>query len=571
MTMEKGLLCFTYARKTGWNEGTGMDCKLEDKLFKRIARWSEKGRRGSLLDALAEESGMERDQALAALGEHFGMETVNLALYPVDLEAAAMLPKETALQNTAVAFCFQEGRLHVAIGDPLDFQAANEVKMAVEPLVKLYLADPAEILDTIEACYSENDAKRTVFQMQQELPKKSGPDEAAKETADAQAPVVKLLNNLLLKGYSTNASDIHIEPFEKDTAVRMRVDGMLVHYVTLPKQAHGALIARIKIMSGLDIANKRMPQDGHCKTLLDDVELNLRVSVIPTVHGEKAVIRFLTSAVTIDNEKHFGMDEENAKKFENMLLHPHGIIYLTGPTGSGKTTTLYLALQRLAENPVNISTIEDPVEKNLDGINQMQVNPAAGVTFESGLRALLRQDPDILMVGETRDNETARISARAALTGHLVFSTLHTNDAVSSIVRLRDMGLEDYLIANGVIGVVAQRLVKKLCPACCEEYEADEEELRMLGLSQAKLKRARGCHLCGNTGYRGRIAVHEILLVDGEIRKMIVERAPVEAIYRHAVTRQNMKRLKESMRDLVLSGVSGMEDYQRIAYELEFL
>lgn len=547
-----------------------MDCERADVLFKRaIARWSDGGGRESLLDALTAESGMGREQALLALGEYFGMETVNLALYPVDLEAAAMLPKEAALRNTAVAFCFEGGRLHVAIGDPLDFQAANEVKMSVDPLVKLYLADPAEIGETIEACYSENDAKRTVIQMQQELPKKQELEEDAGKMLDSQVPVVKLLNNLLLKGYSANASDIHIEPFETETEVRMRVDGMLVHYVTLPKQAHSALIARIKIMSGLDIANKRMPQDGHCKTFLDGVELNLRISVIPTVYGEKAAVRFLTSAAAIDHEKHFGMDEENARKFEAMLLHSHGIIYLTGPTGSGKTTTLYLALQHLAEKPVNISTIEDPVERNLDGINQMQVNPAAGVTFEAGLRALLRQDPDILMVGETRDNETARISARAALTGHLVFSTLHTNDAVSSIVRLRDMGLEDYLIANGVIGIVAQRLVKKLCPACCEEYEADEEELGLLGVSSARLKRARGCHLCGNTGYRGRIAVHEILLVDRQLRRMIVDRAPVEAMYRHAVTAQSMKSLKESMRELVLSGISGMEDYWRIAYELE--
>ena len=270
------------------------------------------------------------------------------------------------------------------------------------------------------------------------------------------------LNSLLDRGYNTNASDIHIEPFEDKTLVRMRIDGTIVDYVTLQRSLHPSLIARIKIMSNLDIAEKRIPQDGHFRIRLEGENVNVRVSVIPTVFGEKAVLRLLSSNSVIAHADQYGMDIKTYRRFQEMLRSPNGIIYLTGPTGSGKTTTLYMILEHLAKRQVNISTIEDPVEKNLARVNQMQVNNTAGLTFDSGLRALLRQDPDIIMVGETRDAETAAISVRAAITGHLVFSTLHTNNAVSSIVRLVDMGLEPYLIANSLVGVVAQRLVRRL-------------------------------------------------------------------------------------------------------------
>lgn len=543
--------------------------ELEDALLKEVFRRRESSREMSLLDALTDLTGEDRETALELLGQKFGMETVNLSFFPVDPEAVAMLPKELALRCEAVAIYFEEDSLCVAVADPLDYQAMGEVRAVLEMPVTLLLADERGIRETIEACYSERDAKWAAMEMRKK------PDAAGRGREDreegAQAPVVKLLNNLLLRGYSANASDIHVEPSDQETEVRMRVDGMLLPYVSLPKAAHPALIARIKIMSGLDVANKRCPQDGHCRAELDGVSLNLRISILPTIHGEKAVLRFLTTSGVIDHEERFGMDEENAALFERMLSYPHGIIYLTGPTGSGKTTTLYLALARLAGRNINISTIEDPVEKSLKGINQTQVNRAAGLTFENGLRALLRQDPDVMMVGETRDSETAKISARAALTGHLVLSTLHTNDAVSSIVRLRDMGLLDYLIANTVIGVVAQRLVRKLCPNCAEEYEADEEACRLLGVDAAVLRRSAGCHLCGNTGCKGRIAVHEILILDKQLRKMVVDRAPMEELYRYAVDVQNMKSLRARMRELVLMGVCGIEEYLKIAYELEFL
>jgi type IV pilus assembly protein PilB len=285
-----------------------------------------------------------------------------------------------------------------------------------------------------------------------------------------------------VRAYNSNVSDIHIEPFEKHTSVRMRMDGVIVDFMTLQKNIHNSLIARIKILGDLDIAERRIPQDGHFKTNIDGTPVNVRVSVIPTVFGEKAVLRLLASAATIDHSGTFGMNDRNYQIVSNMLRSPNGIIYVTGPTGSGKSTTLYMILSELSQRAVNISTIEDPVEKNLPKLNQMQVNNTAGLTFEIGLRALLRQDPDVIMLGETRDAETASISVRAAITGHLVLSTLRTNDAASSVTRLIDMGIEPYMLANSLVGIIAQRLVRKVCPDCAEWGEPTEEENRIVGM-----------------------------------------------------------------------------------------
>lgn len=296
------------------------------------------------------------------------------------------------------------------------------------------------------------------------------------ENSADEAPIIRLLNSLLERAIKTGASDIHIEPFENETRVRMRIDGVIMEYVTIHRNIHAPLIARIKILANLDIAEKRVPQDGHFRVKLDEGNINIRVSVLPTVFGEKAVLRILASAAHLDHADHFGMDDFSYNQFAPMLNYPNGIIYITGPTGSGKSTTLYMVLDYLSGRKVNISTIEDPVEKNIPGINQTQVNVTAGMTFDVGLRALMRQDPDIIMVGETRDGETAGTSVRAAITGHMVLSTLHTNDAVSSIVRLQDMGVETYLVANSLVGLVAQRLLRKVCPSCAREMETTEQE-----------------------------------------------------------------------------------------------
>ena len=320
------------------------------------------------------------------------------------------------------------------------------------------------------------------------------------EAAD-DTPIVTLLNSTLYKAHAAGASDIHIEPFEETTYFRIRVDGLIVDYLTLSVSLHNSLVARIKILAGMDIAEKRAPQDGHFRAKLQDIEINVRVSSLPTVYGEKIVMRFMGQGGALDNAGTFGMERDDYERVMDILQVPHGVVYITGPTGSGKTTTLYMIMEMLAKRHVNISTIEDPVERNLPRINQTQINPLAGLTFESGLRSILRQDPDIIMIGETRDSETASIGVRAALTGHLVMSSLHTNDSVSAIVRLLDMGVEDYLLANSLVGVVAQRLVKKICPFCREEYAPGENELRMLGgLRPESLARGKGCHNCNNTG-----------------------------------------------------------------------
>ncbi|MBR0305677.1 MAG: type II/IV secretion system protein, partial [Lachnospiraceae bacterium] len=352
------------------------------------------------------------------------------------------------------------------------------------------------------------------------------------EQEKTEQSAVVLLEKLLLDGYRKSASDIHIEPREECLMVRIRVDGMLVEHMKLESEAHPSLIARAKILCGMDIAEKRLPQDGHCKVEVDGVEMDLRASSVPTVYGEKIVLRFLNTRVHVEHEDTFGMDEENYQKVLEILKRPNGIIYITGPTGSGKTTTLYLILERLVKAPVNIMTIEDPVEKQIAGINQIQVMEQTGLTFEKGLRAIMRQDPDIIMVGETRDHETAKISVSAAITGHLVLSTLHTNDAVSAIIRMEDMGIEPYLVANSLSGVVAQRLARKVCPHCSQEMEIGKEET-MLGIKTDTVRKAVGCDHCNGTGYKGRVAIHEVVVIDKHIRGMIAEKRTIEEIYQY--------------------------------------
>ncbi len=377
---------------------------------------------------------------------------------------------------------------------------------------------------------------------------------------------VNLLNQLLLDGFHENASDIHIEPTETCVMIRKRIDGLLVEHRKLNMDVHASLTARAKIVCGMDIAEKRLPQDGHCKITVEGVEMNLRASSVPTIYGEKIVLRFLNTNVHVEHADTFGMSEENYRKVLEILKHPNGIIYITGPTGSGKTTTLYLILERLVNKPINIMTIEDPVEKNIAGMNQIQVHEQAGLTFEKGLRAILRQDPDVIMVGETRDYQTAHISVSAAITGHLVLSTLHTSDAVSAIVRMEDMGIEPYLVANSLSGVVAQRLARKICPYCAVEVPVTEEEAASLGLHVRSARKGMGCEYCNHTGYKGRIAIHEVVVIDRHVREMITERRTVDEIYRYVEETQNLRRLKDDMILLVEDGVTTVEEFLRLTY-----
>lgn len=381
--------------------------------------------------------------------------------------------------------------------------------------------------------------------------------------------ITRLLEMLLTEGYREKVSDIHLEPGENDLKIRMRTDGSLREYMTLEKEYHLPLIARTKVLSGLDIAEKRLPQDGHIRLRIQDVDMDLRVSTVPTVCGEKAVLRFLNREIVVDRADTFGMREENYRKALDILSKPNGIFYITGPTGSGKTTTLYMMLEYLKKNPVNIITIEDPVERRIEGISQIQVNKQAGLTFETGLRAALRQDPDVIMIGETRDNITAQTSVRAAITGHLVLYTLHTRDAVRTTERMLDMGVEPYLAADSLNGVLSQRLIRKICPDCIAEREPDEGEQNILGLKVPnkvqKLRYGKGCRSCGGTGYKGRIAVHELLMIDEEIRKKMAQRRPAEEIFEYAVHAKLLTPLREDILKLIEEGITTIEELERIS------
>ena len=478
-------------------------------------------------------------QVLEALADRLHLQIVNVAELQVDLKAVGLIEKELAEKNNLLPVKVEQEVMTLVTNDPLNYFAEVNARKAASKANVGFSTTAAEELAIADLS----------------------------ETSD-EAPVIHLLNSLIDRGIKSGASDIHIEPFENETKVRMRIDGVIMEYVSIQRNVHQPLIARIKILANLDIAEKRIPQDGHFRVSQENGFINIRVSVLPTVFGEKAVLRILASTGKMDHAGQFGMDNFSYQQFAPMLNAPNGIIYITGPTGSGKSTTLYMILEYLSRRNVNISTIEDPVEKNLPGINQTQVNPVAGLTFDIGLRALMRQDPDIIMVGETRDGETASTSVRAAITGHVVLSTLHTNDAVSSIVRLEDMGVETYLVANSVVGLVAQRLLRKVCPDCAKEVETTERERILIGADIRRVKRGMGCQKCNNTGYRGRIAIHEILVVDNHIRRMIIEHAPVEDIKKYAREVRKMRTLRESALQLVEQGVTTPEEMMKISYEV---
>lgn len=504
-------------------------------------------------------------QVLTALSDKLNAPMVDLNATKIDVDAVSKIPKNLALKYDLIAIHENNGRLSVATSDPLNFYGIEDVRLVTGMNIVIELSEKAEILKAIDYYYAEIKAKEAASAANEDVVSFEFDESELFNAEEDETPVVKLLSSLLTRGYNANASDIHIEPYETKTNVRMRIDGMIVDYVTLAKNLHQSLIVRIKIMSNMDIAEKRVPQDGHFVTTIDDKKMNLRVSVIPTVYGEKAVLRFLNSNTPILHENQYGMSSDNYVKMCKMMAMPHGIIYVTGPTGSGKTTTLYMILETLAKKQVNISTIEDPVEKNIERVNQMQINNQSGLTFDRGLRALLRQDPDIILVGETRDGETASISVRAAITGHLVLSSLHTNDAISSIVRLEDMGIEPYLVANSLVGAVSQRLVKTICPHCREKIKTTQMERNVLGQEVDYIYHGAGCHKCNQTGYKGRTAIHEIILIDKDVRKMISNHVEIDDIYVYVKSSQSVSSLKDEAIRLVLEGVTTMDELYKIS------
>lgn len=525
-------------------------------------------------ELLVDEGLVTEDDILLVLEVQLGIPRAYLDFIDVSNEAIKLIPESLASKYNFIPVYIRNNKINVVMSDPLNIFALDDIKIAsgydAEPLI----ATSSEIRQAISKYYSSQFVQKAAEELSKEQKSKKIITETknAEETANfdevKNAPVVRLIDSIIDNAVKAKASDIHIEPFENYVKIRYRIDGELQDVLRSPKETLAALTTRIKILSNLNIAEKRIPQDGRIVTTVDNKDIDLRVSVLPTVNGEKVVIRVLNKDSFLKGKAELGLYPAELEKLENMISVPYGIILVTGPTGSGKSTTLYTLLKELNTESKNIITIEDPVEFQMEGINQVNVNTKAGLTFASGLRSILRQDPDIIMIGEIRDNETAEIAIRSAITGHVVLSTIHTNDAPSTVVRLADMGIEPYLVATSLSGVIAQRLVRRLCASCREEVEANSAEKRILEKPEeesVKIYKAKGCPQCSHTGYKGRVGAYEIMEITRDHRELIMKDGTAEDI-RDLSIKKGMKTLKMSCRDLVLDGVTTMEELMRITY-----
>ncbi|NYB74302.1 type II/IV secretion system protein [Sedimentibacter hydroxybenzoicus DSM 7310] len=531
----------------------------------------QKGSGKKLGEILIEKDFVTEDIVLNTLSEQLGIEIVNLDNFHINAEATKLISEKLAKRVNAIPLKTVNDKIYVAMSEPLNIFDIEDIEMESGKKTEILLAAKSQINYAIEKYMGRRSAEKAVEDFNRENLANEDFDAISEETDInvSNSPVVRLINSLIRQALKMGASDIHIEPLENRIRVRVRIDGELQEILTPSKHTQSALVTRVKIIAGMNIAEKRLPQDGRIEMKIDDTIVDLRISVLPTVYGEKIVMRLLDRGNFLKNKKELGFTHENLEIFETILGAPNGVILVTGPTGSGKTTTLYASLNVLNKMNKNIITVEDPVEYKIEGINQVQVNSKAGLLFSTGLRSILRQDPDIIMVGEIRDEETAEIAVRAAITGHLVISTLHTNDAPSTIMRLQDMGIKPFLIAASVRGIVAQRLVKRVCTNCKEEYKASETEKSLLGIEfDAILQRGAGCPKCFNTGYSGRIAIHEILKVDKAVREAIQRGKSSDEITK-AAEKGGMTTLKENCRELVLCGITTMEEYSQVVYKLD--
>jgi type IV pilus assembly protein PilB len=503
---------------------------------------------------------------VAALARHLGMTFVDLAESPPQVTAVSLVPEVLARRYCAIPVAVDDaGRLVVAMSDPSNILALDDLRTATDREITPVVATRADILAALDR-YMRGESVDDMAGALQIDPR----DELSevKEVVE-DAPLVRFVNALIQQAVKDRASDIHIEPQEHDLRIRYRVDGVLHEITTQHRKITSGIVSRLKIMADLDIAERRLPQDGRIGLKTGGKEVDLRVSTLPTVHGEKVVMRILDKSSVLLTLSDLGFLEQNYQRYEQTFTKPYGMILVTGPTGSGKSTTLYATLNQINRPEVNIITTEDPVEYRLPGISQVQMNPKAGLTFPVALRSILRQDPDVVLVGEMRDHETAQIGMEAALTGHLVLSTLHTNDAPSAVSRLTEMGIDPFLVASAVDCVLAQRLARRLCGRCKEAYQPSLGELRSAGLAPEDesvtptVYRAVGCNTCGGTGYRGRLAVHEIMLVSEEIERLVVERASTDDIAKTA-RMQGMRTLREDGLAKVLAGETSLEEVARV-------
>ena len=547
------------------SNGLITDEQLEEALgYQKV----NKKRLGETLVELGFVSDREINETLA---KKLDVEFIESPLYLVDDTVARLIPESMARKYKIVGLGLRSGSLTIATTDPLDFEAIEDVAMITGLNVKTVISFKSEIEKTINRVYStasENIAESIDEESLSRLSPKELEDAGMESRVDS-APIVKLVNSIISEAYNLNASDIHIEPEEFETRIRFRIDGDLLVYNTINKNLHNLVTTRIKLIAGMNIAEKRVPLDGSFKFKSEYVTVDMRVSSIPTPHGEKLVLRLLGADKNVTYDLHsLGLSDQTLAKINESIKVPHGIFLVTGPTGSGKTTTLYSILHGLNDEKKSIVTVEDPVERNFKGINQVQINTKAGLTFASGLRSILRQDPDIIMVGEIRDGETAEIAIRAAITGHLVLSTLHTNDALSSVHRLVDMGVEPYMVASSVKCVVAQRLVKRVCTHCSHEVEIEPEANRLLNNKMVKSFKGEGCVRCNQTGYLGRVAVFEVVQIDHKLQEMISNRASMETMKRY-VSENDIRSLREELIDLVNQGMTSSDEAVRILYNID--
>lgn len=525
----------------------------------------EAGRVGQPLESVLVKGGFVSEEEVAAAKASFlGIPHIDLNNYRLDRELVKLIPEKVAKKYSLIPLFSTGNSLSVGMVDPQNIMALDQVrKLTNFDVVDAIFVSPGGFQAAFNACYKSYGAMADIVKTL-EKSKTPSMDESLLGEITEDTPVSKLVESLLLQAVQSRASDIHIEPEESIVSVRLRVDGLLKHVTTYPLTIHNSVVSRIKILGGMDITENRKPQDGKIRTELEGKDLDIRVSTFPTLFGENVVLRLLDKRAMLPNLTDLGFSKENLAQFSKLITHSHGIILVTGPTGSGKTTTLYAALSKLNSEEKNIVTIEDPVEYVLPRVRQTQVNIKAGITFANGLRGFLRQDPDIMMVGEIRDRETVDMAIQSALTGHLVFSTLHTNDAPSALARLIDMGAEPFLISSSLLGILAQRLVRVNCVKCREAYTPAAEVLKSVGIPEGTaIMRGKGCPKCNQTGFSGRIGIYELMFVTDEIKTLVDSRHSAADLKKKAVE-QGMKTLRQDGLEKVLRGVTTLEEVLRV-------
>lgn len=542
----------------------------EETSRKLLAEHNETNK--SVRELLTEQGVVSEEQLVDALAAVSNLPTVRLYELQIPIEVRQLVRPDLMRNHAILPFAFDPddpGALLVALNDPMNMKGRDMVAISTKCRIRPYLATTSDILVAIDRYFGTDEMREAVELYSQSNEIDLSIEEQIMQEDVNSSPVVMLVTSLVEQAVRQRASDIHVEAEPDRVRVRCRVDGVLYTTATYSLRLLPAIVARIKIISGLDISEKRKPQDGRFSVMVDRREYDIRVSVLPTVYGEKCVLRLAQKKALSRSKAALGLSDSDMEKFDKILRNPNGIVLVTGPTGSGKSTTLYTALSELNSDMVNIVTVEDPVEANIEGINQVQVNVKANLTFANALRSILRQDPDIIMIGEIRDSETAAIAVQASITGHLVVSTLHTNDTASSVTRLLDMGVESYLIADSTVGIIAQRLVRRLCSSCKKgrpAYEHERDYLELNAGEKVDVYEPVGCQRCNGTGYYGRIGVYEIMEVTPNLRSLISRRAATDTL-REAAIKEGMLTLKQSVRRLVLDGTTSMNEMQRISVE----